>query len=177
MPESSSSTEELPPGHVIVGRVGKPHGLDGDVFVFPETDNPDRFAPGEWVYLGSRRVSIVSSHNADSRLIVRFDVAKSRNEAEAIRGLLVSILEAERRPLEDDEWWPDQLVGLAVIDHTGNRVGTVSGVVEGVAQDRLVVDTGTGTVEVPFVSAVVPVVDTEAGIVGLADIGGLTETL
>jgi 16S rRNA processing protein RimM len=63
-----------------------------------------------------------------------------------------------------------------VYDHDGSDRGVIADVIEGVAQHRLVVDTGSGSVEIPFVGALVPVVDIEGGRVELADVDGLLTT-
>lgn len=173
MPESSSSTDSVPDGHVIVGRIGKPHGLKGDVFVLPLTDHPDRFAVDSELFVDGRPVTVASSRTAEGRLIVRFSHVTDRQQAEATRGANVTIPESERRPLDVDEWWPDDLIGLRVLDHAGEYRGEVIDFVDGVAQDRLLLRVGEAEVEVPFVEAVVPVVDVDAGHIRLADIDGL----
>lgn len=172
MPESSSSTD-IPEGHVVVGRIGKPHGLRGECYVFPETDNPGRFVPGASVHVGGVETTVTSSWTTENRLIVGTALATDRAGAEELRGAPITIPEGHRRRLGEDEWWPDELVGLEVYDHAGIRCGRVVAYVEGVAQDRLVVDTGAGRVEIPFVSALVPVVDTEAARIVLGDVEGL----
>ncbi|MGF1667164.1 MAG: ribosome maturation factor RimM [Acidimicrobiia bacterium] len=172
MPESNSSTD--PDGHVLVGIVGKAHGLAGHVFVMAQSDNPERFAPGALVGSERGEMAVESSRSADGRLIVKFSGVVDRTAAEALRGLRLTIPAASRRDLGEDEWWPDDLVGLRVVDHTGAARGVVDAIVEGVAQDRLAVTTTEGLeVEVPFVSELVPLVDIEAGFVQLADVEGL----
>jgi 16S rRNA processing protein RimM len=173
VPESNSSTDHLPDDHVIVGRVGKPHGLRGEFYVFPETDHPDRFAVSSRVFVGGAPTNVIASRSTDDRLIVGVDLARSREDAERLRGSVITIPEQDRRQLDQDEWWPDQLVGLAVLDADGTARGSVVAIVEGVAQDRLVIATPTGRFEIPFVEALVPTVDIEGGYIGLADVGGL----
>jgi 16S rRNA processing protein RimM len=143
VPESSSSTEQIPDDHVVVGRVGKPHGLGGEFSVFPETDHPDRFAVASRVFVGGAPAQVVSSRWIHDRLFVGLDIARSREDAEELRGEIITIPEDQRRELDDDEWWPDQLVGLSVVDAEGGVRGEVIAIVEGVAQDRLVVSTPT----------------------------------
>ncbi len=172
MPESNSSTDSG--GHVLVGVVGKAHGLAGDVFVLAQSDNPERFAPGAVVFSERGELLVESSRNADGRLIVRFTCAGDRTAAEGLRGLRLTIAEDLRRELGDDEWWPDDLTGLRVLDHTGAVRGVIDAIVEGVAQDRLAVTTNEGlAVEIPFVSDLVPVVDVDGGFVQLAAVEGL----
>jgi 16S rRNA processing protein RimM len=172
VPGSNSSTD--PEGHVLVGLVGKAHGLAGHVFVLAASDHPGRFAPGSQLYLDGREVEVESVRTADGRLIVKFEGVGDRTSAEGLRNTRLTIPEHQRRALGDDEWWPDDLVGLRVLDHSGVLGGVIESVVEGVAQDRLVVRTSEGwIVEIPFVRELVPVVDLEAGFVTLADVEGL----
>lgn len=159
---------------MLVGRIGRPHGLQGYVAVHPDTDNPDRFAPGSGVTSGSGRSLTVerSQWRADS-LLVRFTEVQDRTAAEALTGEFLFIEEAERRRLADDEYWPDDLIGLEVESAGGDVAGTVEDVIEGSAQYRLVVRGEVGVFEVPFVAALVPDVDLERRRIVLADIPGL----
>lgn len=157
-----------------MGRLGRPHGVRGAIVVHPETDAPDRFRPGASLRLDDGRSLTVSSVTGRDRpLVVRFAEVGSREEAEALRGSILTIRLAERRPLEPDEFWPDDLVGARVLDPDDIELGTVIGVVEGSAQDRLRVETGGAVVEIPFVAALVPEVDLEAGFVRVAPVEGL----
>jgi 16S rRNA processing protein RimM len=82
----------------------------------------------------------------------------------------------ERRPLGDDEYWPPDLIGLAVFEPDGRGVGVVIDVVLGPGQDRLRVQQADGVIfEVPFVDALVPVVDLESGRIEIELIPGLIE--
>lgn len=173
MQESSSSTDTIPDGHVLVGRIGKPHGLEGEFYVFPETDHPERFAVSSRLTVRGRMTKVISSRATEDRLIISVSLANNRPAAERLRGALITIPEEERRRLDDGEWWPEQLVGLEVFDHRGTARGTVAGVIEGVAQHRLVVRTSAGLFEIPFVEALVPVVDVDRGRVVLGDVEGL----
>jgi 16S rRNA processing protein RimM len=156
-----------------VGRIGRAHGLHGYVVVHPETDNPERFVAGSSLLVDGRRLTVAGVRTADTALLVRFEGIADRTVADALRGSVIAIPAGERRPLHAGEYWPDELVGLRVLDAAGTERGTVVGMIEGSAQDRLVVETPAGVFEVPFVSALVPEVDQEAGIVRLADIAGL----
>jgi 16S rRNA processing protein RimM len=158
---------------VVVGRIGKPHGLKGEFSVLPETDHPERFAVGSRVFVRAAPAEVVSSRWIHDRLFVGLDIARTREDAEQLRSEVITIPEEQRRQLDEDEWWPDQLVGLSVVDADGGVRGEVVSIVEGVAQDRLVVSTPAGTVEIPFVEELVPTVDLEAGRIVLGRVGGL----
>jgi 16S rRNA processing protein RimM len=104
---------------------------------------------------------------------IAFEEVTDRDAAEQVRGSIVSV--AERRPLLEGEFWPDQLVGLFVVDESGDEIGVVESVLSGPGQDRLVVKGARGTFEVPFVDALVPVVDLEKGRVVIVAIPGLID--
>jgi len=107
---------------------------------------------------------------ADKGHQVAFAEATSREAADRIRNR--DVLVSERRPLGEGEYWPDQLVGLDV--RPGG--GRVTGVVGGPAQARLTIKRGDVAFEVPFVEALVPVVDVEGGYLEVVEIDGLTES-
>lgn len=166
----SSSTDD----RVIVGRVGRPHGLRGEVTVVPETDDSGRFSPGSTLLAGEDRDLTVESAvpYRDRGLLVRFAGVDSREEAEALRGTLLQVDRSQRRRLDEGEFWSDDLVGLAAVDPGGAVLGTVSAVEFGPGQDRLVVNTPSGVeVLVPFVADIVG--DPEGGRITIAAPKGL----
>jgi 16S rRNA processing protein RimM len=130
--------------------------------------------PGSIVYLGDRPHTVRAVRRVDRGFQVAFEDVHDRETAEEIRGL--EVLVEDRRPLGDDEFWPEDLVGLPVFDGTGRDLGFVEGVVLGAAQDRLRIARPDGHVfEVPFVDALVPVVDLEKGRVEIDSIEGLID--
>lgn len=156
-------------GRIPVGYVRRAHGIEGAVIVRALTDAPEiRFAPGAVLTSGddgaSFEVGASSSHN--DGILVRFVGITSREEAEAMQGITLTIDRAARRELLGNEYWPDELESLAVIDAAGVHLGTVTGVVVGAAQDRLIVVTSDGReVEVPFVDEIVGEVHPSLGFV------------
>lgn len=163
----STSSTDVADRRIEVGYISKAHGVTGRVIVRPTTDAPDlRFAPGS--RLGTdeepfRSLEVVSARPHGEGLMVQFLGIDDRDTAESMRGVALSIPADERRPLEDGEYWPEELEGCVALDPTGRSFGTVTGIVEGAAQDRIVVATGGGaSVEVPFVAAIVVAVDPAA---------------
>lgn len=144
---------------ISVGYVRRAHGIRGEVLVRELTDDPERYLSGAVFYTDEdppRRVEVVEARPHADGLIVRFEGVGDRTAAQGLQGATLTISAAERRALEDGEYWPDELAGLAAIDPGGARLGVVSGVVLGDAQDRLVVVTEDGRdVEVPFVEDIV----------------------
>ena len=169
---------------VVVGRIGKPHGIRGEVTLDVRTDEPDRrFAPGTTIRAeapagADRRPSTLTVARArwhQGTLLVTFEELADRNAAEAVRGtVLYATLAHDEVPEDPDEFYDHQLIGLAVVDVDGTPLGEVKAVVHGSAQDLLSVRTPDGRdTLVPFVSALVPEVDLSAGRVVVADRPGL----
>ena len=125
------------------------------------------------MYVGEQRRTIEAVRRTERGVLVRFEGCRDRNAAEALRGRELTIDLAERRALDADEFWPDELEGLEVRLGDGTVVGTVVEVVEGAAQDRLVVETAAGRVEVPFVVELVPEVRLDEGYLVVAPLEGL----
>jgi 16S rRNA processing protein RimM len=123
-----------------VGRVGKAHGLRGDVHVVAVTNVAERFAPGSELVVGDRSLVVQSSRPAGSGFVVRFDGVDDRNAAEALRGVTVR---AEAREGDDDELFAHDLIGAEVRDRAGTRIGAVESVQANPAHDLLVLDGGT----------------------------------
>lgn len=142
--------------------------------VHPESDNPARFARGSSL-VSDEGVDyrVDSSTRSQSGLLVRFAGVDDRTAAERLRGHTLWIEPSQRRALADDEFWPDELVGAEVVSTDGRRLGVVEAVIEGAAQDRLVVSGAKGRFEVPFVSDLVVAVDVEEGVVTIDAIEGL----
>jgi 16S rRNA processing protein RimM len=184
---SSTSTRQ-----VVVGRIGKPHGLRGEVSVESRTDEPERRFAVDAVLTtdtprGSAphgpgrpaRLTVRSFRWHQGRLLVTFAEVADRNAAEAARGLvLVAEVPEDEIPEDPEEFYDHQLIGLRVVTTEGDDVGEVGAVVHGAAQDLLVVNAADGReVLVPFVSALVPEVDLAGHRVVVADRPGLLTPL
>jgi 16S rRNA processing protein RimM len=121
---------------------------------------------------------VTSSRWHSGVLLVSFEGIADRGAAEGLRGAEVwATVAADEVPAADGEYYDRHLVGLAVLDAAGRQVGRIASVLHLPAQDVLVVPTDQGERLVPFVSALVPVVDLVAGHVQVADLPGLLEDL
>jgi len=164
---------------VLVGTLGKPHGLRGELTVFLRTDEPERrFAPGASVEVGQggRPMTVVGGRSHSGVWLLVLDGVGDRTAAEALRGAEVwSRVPAGEVPDADGEFYDRQLIGLEVRDVSGAKVGRVASMLHHPGQDLLVVDAAGTERLVPFVEALVPVVDLEAGFVQLAEVGGLLD--
>lgn len=161
---------------VMVGRVVRPHGLSGGVVVEPVTDVPEmRFSVGSVLLTGGDvRLTVRHFEATDRSPIVTFEGIVNRPAAEGLRGAELFIAAGERRALDSDEFWPDELVGMSAVGPSGEPIGAIADVETGVGQDRLIVETPDGPLAVPFVAEIVPHVDRQAGRVVVVLPEGLT---
>ncbi len=161
------------PDHVVVGTIGRPHGLRGQVTVRPRTDSiPERFAAGAVLIAGGRPLTVTGYHLNQGRLVVSFANVSDRTAAEELRGLDLEA-DGEPTPTEADEYHDSDLRGLAAVDPDGLPLGEVIDVQHHPAQDLLVVLTPIGERLVPFVAALVPEVDVPGGRLVIDPIPGL----
>ncbi|MFG1736854.1 ribosome maturation factor RimM [Micromonospora chalcea] len=176
---------------LVVGRIGKPHGIRGEVTVEVRTDEPEaRFAPGSVLTTepgvvpsepGAWRVpptlTVESARWHQGRLLVVFEGVLGRDVAEALRNTLLGVDSADVSPPEDPEEFHDhQLVGLTVVTRDGEHVGEVARIDHAPASDMLVLRRPEGrTALVPFVKAIVPEVDLAGGRVVVDLPGGLLD--
>jgi 16S rRNA processing protein RimM len=173
---------------LVVGAIGKAHGIRGEVLVTVRTDEPEaRFTAGSVFtteVLRDRRVSTGTAAPAprepyrvpekltlesvrwhQGRLIARFDGVDDRDVAEALRGVLLQVDSATVDPPDDpDEFLDHQLVGLRVEAPDGTLLGSVTRVDHAPASDLIVLAKADGgTALVPFVTAMIPTVDLAGG--------------
>jgi 16S rRNA processing protein RimM len=162
------------PGMLLAGRVGKPHGIAGEVYVVPISDDARRFQPGSTLQREDGTTIVVeSARRHTNRFLVKFQGVDTRDDAELLRGPLFVSAE-DVRALEDDEFWPHDLEGCAVVVG-GATVGTVTQVLTGPAQDLLEISTERGERLVPFVKEIVTSVDLDERTVSLEPPEGLLD--
>jgi 16S rRNA processing protein RimM len=144
---------------LLAGEAGKPHGLAGDVYVVPISDDPRRFQAGSVLLrVDGTELVVESARRHADRFLVKFSGIESRDAAALLRGPLY-VSAADVRTLGEDEFWPHDLEGCEVVDVTGAVVGAVRAVIPGSAQDLLAVDTAAGERLVPLVKEIVVAVD------------------
>ena len=130
----------MSPGRLEVGRIGKAHGLRGEVVLDATTNRDERFRPGSVLYVRDEARTIATARRHQERWLVRFDGVDDRTAAEGLRGAIVT-----GDPLDaadDGELWVHELVGAHVVDRSGGDLGTVTAVEANPAHDLLVTDGG-----------------------------------
>jgi 16S rRNA processing protein RimM len=144
---------------VPIGRVGRPHGLDGSFFVEGASERPDAFRSGATVYVDDTPAQIVASkRGSQGRPVIRLD---RRVE----RGATLAVPRETLPALGEDEYYAFQLVGLAVEEAGGRLLGRVRDVLDYPANDVLELDSG---LSLPLVEACVQQVDLEGGRIVIA---------
>ena len=164
---------------LTVARVGRAHGLRGEVALDVRTDVPDeRLAAGAVLTTdpaSAGPLTIQRSRVQQGRWFVVFEGVGDRTAAEALTGVAL-VVEADEVDDEDDEdaWYPHELAGLRAEGTDGRLLGEIVGLEHAPAHDVLVLREPDGArTLVPFVRAIVPVVDVPGGRVVLDPPGGL----
>jgi 16S rRNA processing protein RimM len=128
---------------LTIGRIGRAHGLRGEVAVTYSSNRPERHAPGAVCFAGDRELVVASARPHQGKVLVRFEGVSDRTAAEALQGreLTAEPLGGDVE-LDDDEFWIHELVGARVVDRAGTDLGTVTAVEANPAHDLLVLSGG-----------------------------------
>ena len=138
---------------MTVGRVGRPHGVDGSFFVEDASDAEGRFAAGARLYVdGAPAEVVVSKRGAGGRRVIKVD-------RDVPRGATLAVPRADLPEPDEDAYYVFQLVGLAVEEEGGRELGVVADVHNGPANDAVELDTG---LLLPLVAACVLEIDVDA---------------
>ncbi|MEU5212119.1 ribosome maturation factor RimM [Streptomyces sp. NPDC020742] len=152
---------------LVVARIGRAHGIKGEVTVEVRTDEPElRLGPGAVLTTDPSSVgplTIAAGRVHSGRLLLRFEGVADRTAAEALRNtLLIAEVDPEEVPEDPEEFYDHQLIDLDVVTRDGTVVGRISEISHLPYQDLLVVERPEGgEVMIPFVTEIVPEIDLE----------------
>ena len=138
---------------VTVGRVGRPHGLDGSFVVEDASDDPRWFTVGAKLFVGAEELDVVAARKAAGRPVVRLS-------APVPRGARLEVARESLPPTEEDEYYAFELVGLEVVEEGERPLGHVVRVLPGIANDSLELD---GGALLPLVADCIRDIDLEGG--------------
>jgi 16S rRNA processing protein RimM len=144
---------------VAIGKVGRPHGIDGAFFVEQPSEDDRWWKTGARFLAAGTPVEVVAHRTSSGRPVVKV-------EPPVERGVLLEVEQSDLPPTVDGEYYAFELVGLQVVEETGRELGTVVVVTPGVANDVLELDTG---VLLPMVEDCIRVVDLPAGRIEVAE--------
>jgi 16S rRNA processing protein RimM len=144
------------PAFIAVGKLRHAHGVRGEILMEVYTDFPDRLQPGVVLYLGEEdlQLRLIKCRQHGKGLLMTFEGFSSPEEIGQFRNQIVYVKVIDRPTLEDGEYYHHQLIGLSVVTHGGDMIGTVTEILETGASDVLVVrpDSGPETL-IPFVDS------------------------
>jgi 16S rRNA processing protein RimM len=138
---------------VTVGRVGRPHGLDGSFVVEQASDDSRWFEVGSRLLVAGEEREVIGARRAGGRPVIRLS-------GEAARGTALEVPREALPPTADDEYYAFQLVGLEVVEEGTRPLGRVVAVIPGIANDALELD---GGALLPLVGECVRNIDLGAG--------------
>ena len=163
---------------LVVGRIGRAHGVRGEATIEIRTDNPDaRFFIGAKLETepqdkGPLVIRDLKVHSGT--LLLSFEGVNDRTEVEKLRNvLLLADVDPSESNVTEDDFHISQIIDCKVIDENGTEWGVVVDVLQLPAQDTLVVKTKDREVLVPFVRAYVPEVDIESKTLTVINFAGL----
>ncbi|MGW1658368.1 ribosome maturation factor RimM [Streptomyces atratus] len=152
---------------LVVARIGRAHGIKGEVTVEVRTDEPElRLAPGavlatEPATAGPLTIETGRVHSG--RLLLRFEGVRDRTAAEALRNtLLIAEVDPAELPEDPEEFYDHQLMDLDVVLTDGTEIGRITEITHLPSQDLFIVERPDGSeVMIPFVEEIVTEIDLE----------------
>ncbi|MCK8436003.1 ribosome maturation factor RimM [Streptomyces sp. D2-8] len=152
---------------LVVERIGRAHGIKGEVTVEVRTDEPElRLGPGAVLTTdpaAAGPLTIATGRVHSGRLLLRFEGVGDRTGAEALRNtLLIAEIDPEEMPEGEDEYYDHQLMDLDVVTADGTEVGRITEISHLPSQDLFIVERPDGSeVLIPFVEEIVTEIDLE----------------
>ncbi|MFE7382994.1 ribosome maturation factor RimM [Streptomyces zhihengii] len=152
---------------LVVARIGRAHGIKGEVTVEVRTDEPElRLGPGAVLATdpaGAGPLTVAAGRVHSGRLLLRFEGVADRNAAEALRNtLLIAAVDPEELPEDPEEYYDHQLMDLDVVLADGTEIGRITEISHLPSQDLFIVERPDGSeVMIPFVEEIVAEIDLE----------------
>lgn len=165
---------DVSPGHVAIGRIIGPWRRTSRLEIEPLTDFPERFEPGQTVYLRGRPHTIESSQWQGSLVVIKLAGVETPAQAERLSGRYLEIPESTLHPLEPDTYYTFQILGLRVLTEDGRPLGTVTEIIRTGSNDVYVVRDNGNELLLPAIEDVIKRVDLERRELIVALLEGLT---
>ena len=163
---------------IAIGRVVKPHGIDGTLKVFPVTDFPQHFKSLKSVYLvreGIQKTSVEGVRFHKGHVLLKLEQCQDRAEAEDWVGAEIAIDSKDLWPLEPGEYYQFQIEGLDVITEKGGSLGKVTGIFPTGSNDVYVVRKGDKEYLLPAIREVIKSIDLKRKVMIVHLLNGLID--
>lgn len=177
--DQRGSGESSEPRFLVIGQIGKPHGVKGEMRVITHTDLPERFTWLDEVFVGEKNPQLVAVENVRFHkdwVLLKLAGYDDRNSVSLLQGQLLQVDESEAIPLEEGEYYLYQLDGLAVISDKGQFLGTIIEVIETGANNVFVVHGNHGELLLPDTEEVILDIDFEKAQMTVHLLPGLLST-
>jgi 16S rRNA processing protein RimM len=174
--DSAASSSPVQAGFVVVGKIHRPHGVKGEVFMEVITDFPERLKPGVTVFLGeSHRPEVIrSSREHGIGLLLAFDAYKNPESAGGLRNQYVYVRTDDRPELLNGDLYYHQLLGMKVLTVGGRFLGKVFQILETGANDVYVLRSDAGPeILLPAIPDVIQEIDIEKSVMTVTLLPGL----
>ena len=169
-PDRMSAASERPAGSpsagepalFVVGKIRRPHGVEGEAFVEIYSDFPERLGPKMLIFVGAAHqpLTIRKRRPHKDGLLLAFEDITTPEQVGLLRNQMISIPAADRPPLPEGEYYHHQILGLSVVDEDAKELGKLAEILETGANDVYVVTRDDGTeLLLPAISDVVLDVD------------------
>jgi 16S rRNA processing protein RimM len=159
-PGSPTSGE---PEFLVIGKLGRPHGLQGEILMVVYTDFPERIQPGVTFYVGPhyQPIKLIKRRPHSRGLLVTFEGYRTREKIAENRNQLVYVRTSDRPALDPGEYYHHQLLGLEVVDENDKVLGSLASILETGANEVYVVRSNGAEILVPAIDSVVLDIDLE----------------
>jgi len=174
----SGSPSKGEPVYLAVGLLRRPHGVHGEILMEVYTDFPERLEDGTTVFLGAKHKPATIRHirHHNEGLLFSFEGVDTPESAGLLRKQLVYVKTATRPALPAGQYYHHQMIGMTVVDDSGNELGKLTEIIQTGANDVYVVLSGTGKeLLLPSIKQVVLDVDVESNRMIVHLIPGLLE--
>ena len=163
--------------YLAVGRIIGAHGVRGEIKVKQLTDFAERFVAGSLLYVEGESIQreVVSSRPHKGVMLIKLSGMNDRNAAEVLQGKYLFVAREDAMPLEEDEYYEDELVGLIVETMEGELLGELMSIIWTGANEVYVIQGPQGEVLIPAIADVVQEVDLETGVMRVTLLPGLMD--
>lgn len=149
---------------VIIGRIGAPHGVRGEVRIVPLTDFPDRFSNLKSIFIDDQtKLEIENVKYNKQFIILKFKELDNRNDIESLKGKLIKVDRKDVPPLAPGEYYSFDIIGLDVYNEKNESLGKIEQILKTGSNDVYVANHAGKQTLIPALKKVVTNIDIEVG--------------